>query len=64
MYLCCKKLNVNIIEEMIAKILYNNFMVGDEMYFEYGEKEIEYLKSCDKLLGDVIDKIGKGEGSG
>ncbi len=28
------------------------------MYFEYGEKEIEYLKSRDKLLGEAIDKIG------
>jgi DNA-3-methyladenine glycosylase II len=27
--------------------------------FEYGEKEIEYLKNADKLLGDVIDRIGK-----
>lgn len=29
------------------------------MYFEYGEKEIEYLKSKDKRLGEVIDKIGQ-----
>lgn len=28
------------------------------MYFEYGIKEIEYLKSRDKLLGEAIDKIG------
>ena len=28
------------------------------MYFEYGEKEIEYLKSRDKLLGAAIDRIG------
>ncbi|MDO5402007.1 MAG: DNA-3-methyladenine glycosylase 2 family protein [Eubacteriales bacterium] len=28
------------------------------MYFEYGEKEIEYLKSRDKKLAEVIDKIG------
>ena len=28
------------------------------MYFEYGAKEIEYLKSKDKLLGEAIDKIG------
>ena len=28
------------------------------MYFEYGTKEIEYLKNRDKLLGEVIDKIG------
>jgi DNA-3-methyladenine glycosylase II len=27
--------------------------------FEYGEKEIEYLKNADKLLGDAIDRIGK-----
>ncbi len=28
------------------------------MYFEYGEKEINYLKSKDKKLGDAIEKIG------
>ncbi|GHV56426.1 DNA-3-methyladenine glycosidase [Synergistales bacterium] len=28
------------------------------MYFEYGEKEIEYLKRKDKRLGEAIDKIG------
>lgn len=28
------------------------------MYFEYGEKEINYLKSKDKVLGEAIDKIG------
>ena len=28
------------------------------MYFDYGEKEIEYLKSKDKKLGEAIDKIG------
>lgn len=28
------------------------------MYFEYGQKEIEYLKSKDKRLAEVIDKIG------
>lgn len=28
------------------------------MYFKYGDKEIEYLKSRDKLLGEAIDKIG------
>lgn len=28
------------------------------MYLEYGEKEISYLKSKDKLLGEVIDKVG------
>ncbi|MDI3480769.1 MAG: DNA-3-methyladenine glycosylase [Tepidanaerobacteraceae bacterium] len=27
-------------------------------YFEYGEKEINYLKSKDKLLGQAIDRIG------
>ncbi len=29
-----------------------------EIYFKYGEKEISYLKSKDKLLGEAIDKIG------
>ena len=28
-------------------------------YFEYGEKEIDYLKRKDKKLGDAIIKIGK-----
>ena len=28
------------------------------MYFEYGEKETEYLKKHDKKLGAAIDKIG------
>ena len=29
-----------------------------QMYFEYGAKEMEYLKEKDKKLGEVIDKIG------
>lgn len=28
------------------------------MYFRYGEKEIDYLKSKDKKLAAVIDRIG------
>lgn len=28
------------------------------MYFIYGDEEIEYLKSKDKILGKVIEKIG------
>ena len=28
------------------------------MYFEYGDKEIEYLKRKDKRLGEAIEKIG------
>ena len=28
------------------------------MFFEYGEKEISYLKDRDRRLGDAIDKIG------
>lgn len=28
------------------------------MYFEYGEREVEYLKSRDKKLAEIIDKIG------
>ena len=28
------------------------------MYFEYGEKEITYLKQKDKRLAEVIDKVG------
>ncbi len=34
-------------------------MKGDEtLYFPYGDKEITYLRDKDKLLGEVIDKIG------
>lgn len=29
-----------------------------ELYFTYGEKEINYLKKKDKKLGEVIDQIG------
>ena len=29
------------------------------MFFQYGEKEIAYLKQKDKRLGEVIDKVGK-----
>ena len=29
------------------------------MFFQYGEKEIAYLKQKDKRLAEVIDKIGK-----
>ncbi|MHB9291286.1 putative DNA-3-methyladenine glycosylase II [Hollandina sp. SP2] len=28
------------------------------MFFQYGTREIDYLKSSDKILGNVIDKIG------
>ena len=28
------------------------------MYFQYGEKEIEYLKRKDKRLAEVIDRVG------
>lgn len=31
------------------------------MFFQYGEKEITYLKQKDKCLAEVIDKIGKVE---
>ena len=27
------------------------------MYFQYGDKEIEYLRSKDKKLAEVIDKV-------
>ena len=29
------------------------------MIFKYGKKEIDYLKSRDKRLGEVIDQIGR-----
>lgn len=28
------------------------------MYFDYDDKAVSYLKSCDKKLGEAIDKIG------
>ena len=28
------------------------------MFFEYGEKEITYIKQKDKRLAEIIDKIG------
>ena len=28
------------------------------MYFEYGETELQYLRSKDKKLAEVIDQIG------
>ena len=31
------------------------------MFFQYGDKETEYLKAKDKRLAEVIDKIGKVE---
>lgn len=31
---------------------------GASLYFEYGIKEIEFLKGHDKLLGTAIDRIG------
>lgn len=30
----------------------------DNQYFKYGEKEMDYLKSKDEILGKSIDKIG------
>ena len=30
-----------------------------EAYFQYGEKELSYLKSRDKRLAEVIDKVGR-----
>lgn len=32
-------------------------------YFQYGEKELSYLKQRDKRLSEIIDKVGwvKGE---
>lgn len=30
-----------------------------DMFFQYGEKELEYLKQKDKRLAEVIDKVGK-----
>ena len=33
---------------------------GDEieLFFQYGDKELEYLKKKDKRLAEVIDKVG------
>lgn len=30
-----------------------------ENFFKYSQKEMDYLKSKDKILGEIIDKIGK-----
>ncbi|MVX65585.1 hypothetical protein GKZ28_18040 [Clostridium chromiireducens] len=30
-------------------------------YFDYGDKEVEYLKKVDKVLGDAIERIGRVE---
>lgn len=35
-----------------------------EQFFPYGEQEIAYLKSRDKRLGEVIDKVGMVEKAG
>jgi DNA-3-methyladenine glycosylase II len=32
---------------------------GSVMNFKYGKKEMEYLKSRDRRLGEVIDRIGR-----
>ena len=32
--------------------------VGDDVYFNYSEEELLYLKRKDKKLAQVIDKIG------
>lgn len=31
---------------------------GGEMYFDYGETELQYLRSRDKRMGEVIDRVG------
>ena len=31
---------------------------GGEMYFDYGEAELQYLRSRDKRIGEVIDRVG------
>ena len=31
---------------------------GGEMYFDYGETELQYLRSRDKRIGEVIDRVG------
>ena len=31
---------------------------GGEMYFGYGETELQYLRSRDKRIGEVIDRVG------
>lgn len=31
---------------------------GGEMYFGYGETELQYLRSRDKRMGEVIDRVG------
>lgn len=48
--------------EQNVLIQQNNNLEPEEdscRYFQYGTKEIEYLKKKDKKLGEAIDKIGK-----
>lgn len=35
-----------------------NGVIADKRYFEYGQKEIEYLRKKDKKLGAAIEKHG------
>ena len=28
------------------------------MYFDYGAREVDYLKARDRVLGEVIDQVG------
>jgi DNA-3-methyladenine glycosylase II len=54
-----EKLNVQKAEEFFWKLCYI-FYHGDAiLFFKYGKKEINYLKSRDKILGSAIDKIGR-----
>ncbi|MDR3197897.1 MAG: hypothetical protein LBU34_08530 [Planctomycetaceae bacterium] len=39
--------------------MYHSSAMEDILFFKYGEKEIAYLKSKDKILGKAIDKIGQ-----
>jgi len=44
--------------ELKKRLINMEKMKKTSRYFEYGQKELEYLKSRDKKLGAVIDKVG------
>lgn len=43
---------------IISKQKHLGVDILSDMFFNYGETEIEYLKGKDKKLGEIIDKIG------
>jgi DNA-3-methyladenine glycosylase II len=52
-------LNVQKEEEIFPKDMYGCIKGTVILFFRYGEIEIDYLKSRDKILGNAIDRIGR-----